>query len=101
FPLTEGEIAELMEGVRGLVDNGAEELLVFFYPRDWRRGEIIWTADAQRVDAVRDKFRSASHVFAGGAAALQARLLAEPICMVFLLIDAPQDRLMAYQHTQK
>ena len=27
--------------------------------------------------------------------------MAEPICSVFLLIDAPQERLMAYQHTGK
>jgi hypothetical protein len=100
FPLAASEIAEVMEGVRGLLANGADDLLVFFYPRDWRLGERIWVADPGRVDAVRDKYRSASQVFAGGVAALEARLHAEPQCMVFLLIDAPQDRLMAYQHTQ-
>jgi len=101
FPLTASEIAEVMEGVRGMVANGAEDLLVFFYPRDWRSGEQIWVADPQRVDAVRHKYRSASQVFAGDPDALEARLAAQPQCMVFLLIDAPQDRLMAYQHTQK
>jgi hydroxymethylpyrimidine pyrophosphatase-like HAD family hydrolase len=101
FPLTASEIGEVMTGVRGLLANGADDLLVFFYPRDWRLGEQIWVADANRVDAVRDKYRSASHVFAGDAAMLEAQLLERPQCMVFLLIDAPQDRLMAYQHTQK
>ena len=28
-------------------------------------------------------------------------MLAEDICMIFLLIDAPQDQLMAYQHTKR
>jgi len=100
FPLTESEVGEVMEGVRGMLAHGADDLLVFFYPRDWRSGEQIWVAEPARVDAVRDKYRSASHVFAGGVQALDARLRAEPMCMVFLLIDAPQDRLMAYQHTQ-
>jgi hydroxymethylpyrimidine pyrophosphatase-like HAD family hydrolase len=101
FPLTESEMGEVMEGVRGMRAHGVDDLLVFFYPRDWRRGEQVWVADPARVDAVRDKYRSASHVFAGGVQALDERLRAEPVCMVFLLVDAPQDRLMAYQHTQK
>jgi hypothetical protein len=28
-------------------------------------------------------------------------MLAEDICMIFLLIDAPEDQLMAYQHTKR
>jgi len=101
FPLAPAEVGEVMQGVRGMLAAGAPDLLVFFYPRDWRRGEEIWVADPGRVDAVRDKYRSASHVFGGDVAALQERLVAAPVCMIFLLIDAPHDRLMAYQHTQK
>jgi hydroxymethylpyrimidine pyrophosphatase-like HAD family hydrolase len=101
FPLAAEEIGEVMDGVRGLLASGADDLLVFFYPRDWRTGEHVWCADARRVDAVRARYRSATQVHAGDGAALEALLRAQPLCMVFLLIDAPQDRLMAYQHTQK
>jgi hydroxymethylpyrimidine pyrophosphatase-like HAD family hydrolase len=101
FPLTPSEVEEVMQGVRGLAAQGLQELLVFFYPRDWRKGERIWTPDPARVEAVRAKYRSASQVFSGPVQALEAELLAEPQCMVFLLVDAPQDRLMAYQHTER
>jgi hydroxymethylpyrimidine pyrophosphatase-like HAD family hydrolase len=99
--LTPEELTEVLTGVRGLCEQGADDLLVFFYPRDWRQGELIWTADPRRVEHVQVKYRSASRVFSGSVEALAAALHAQPQCMVFLLIDAPQDRLMAYQHTQR
>jgi hypothetical protein len=99
--LTAGEIAEVMQGVEGLVGDGVRDLLVFHYPRDWRRGERIWTPDAAAIDAVAAKYRSASAVFSGPVAALRDALLGEPLCMVFLLIDLPEDRRMAYQHTRR
>jgi hydroxymethylpyrimidine pyrophosphatase-like HAD family hydrolase len=101
FPLEPAELQELLQGVRGMVAQGVQELLVFFYPRDWRCGERIWTPDPARVDAVAAKYRSASRVFSGPVQALEAELLRQPQCMVFLLVDAPQDRLMAYQHTER
>jgi len=99
--LTAEEIAEVLTGVRGLCEQGVLDLLVFFYPRDWRRGELIWTPDPQRIAHVEHKYRSASWVFSGSVERLAAALNAQPQCMVFLLIDAPQDRLMAYQHTER
>jgi hydroxymethylpyrimidine pyrophosphatase-like HAD family hydrolase len=101
FTLTAEELTEVLTGVRGLCEQGADDLLVFFYPRDWRQGELIWTPDPQRVAHVQAKYRSASRVFSGSVDQLEADLRAEPQCMVFLLIDAPQDRLMAYQHTER
>jgi hypothetical protein len=98
--LLESEIAEVMKGVRGLVDSGVDDLLVFRYPRDWRQGERIWTPDPSRTEHVARKYLSASAVESGEVAQLEAALLAEQHCMVFLLVDAPADRLMAYQHTQ-
>ena len=100
-PLDEAEIRELMAGVIGMVEDGVRDLLVFSYFRDWRRGETIWAADLARVDAVRGKYRSASAVGSGDVHALQEALLAQPLLMVFLLIETPGDRLMAYQHTQR
>jgi hypothetical protein len=101
FPLTDAEIDEVLDGVQGLCGQGASDLLVFHYPRQWQQGERIWTPEPQRIAHVQDKYRSASHVFSGGLDALRHALHAQPQCMVFLLIDAPEDRLMAYQHTQR
>jgi hydroxymethylpyrimidine pyrophosphatase-like HAD family hydrolase len=97
------EIDELLRGVQGLLESESkgEDLLVFHYARDWRRGERIWTPSADRVTAVQDKFRSAAEVFSGPFEHLRDELHAREYCMVFLLIDAPNDRLMAYQHTQR
>jgi hydroxymethylpyrimidine pyrophosphatase-like HAD family hydrolase len=100
FPLLGSEIREVMEGVRGIVAGGGDDLLVFFYPRDWTRGECIWTPRPDRIAQVQAKYRSASRVFHDTPDALEAELQSEPICMLFLLIDAPEDRLMAYQHTE-
>lgn len=101
FPLTAAEIGEALVGIDGLLAGGVNEILVFYYPRDWTVGEIIWTPDAQRIDRLRAKYRSASSVWSAPLEALRARLLADDICMIFLLIDVPQDRLMAYQHTKR
>lgn len=101
FVLGTGEIDDVAKGVEGWIGRGVEELLVFFYRRDWRQGEIIWTPSAERIPHVARKYRSASSVFSGPAAALREALLAEPVCMVFMLIDVPADRLMAYQHTDR
>jgi hypothetical protein len=95
------EIAEVLTGIEGVVADGADDLLVFSYPRDWTQGERIWTPDPRRVGAVRAKYRSASTVGSGEVAALREQLLAEPICMLFLLTDVPRDHLMAYQHTNR
>lgn len=100
-PLLAAEIGEVMTGVIGMVDDGVRDLLVFYYPRDWRQGELIWTPDATRVRNVAAKYRSASRVFAGDVRALQDGLLAADVSMIFLLIDLPDDRRMAYQHTQR
>lgn len=101
FTLAAEEIDEVLQGVRGLCEQGASDLLVFHYPRQWQQGEMIWTPDPQRILHVQDKYRSASRVFSGGVDVLEEALHAQPQCMVFLLIDAPEDRLMAYQHTQR
>ena len=101
FPLTKEEIIETLEGVEGLLNGGIENVLVFYYPRDWRAGEVIWTPRPENVLAVKEKYRSASVVTAIELPRLREQLLAEDICMIFLLMDAPEDQLMAYQHTKR
>jgi hydroxymethylpyrimidine pyrophosphatase-like HAD family hydrolase len=101
FPLTVAEIDEVLEGVKGLLDGGIKDILVFYYPRDWRIGEVIWTPVPERVMPVKEKYVSASSVTAVEFAKLREQMVGEEICMIFLLIEAPQDKLMAYQHTKR
>lgn len=101
FPLTRDEIVEALERVQGLLAGGIKNILVFYYPRDWRIGEVIWTPVPENIIPVKEKYRSASAVTAIEFSKLQDQMLVEDICMIFLLIDAPEDQLMAYQHTKR
>ena len=101
FPLTADEIKEALKGVQGILESGIKNILVFYYPRDWRIGEVIWTPVPERTLAVKEKYASASAVTAVEFSKLQEQMLAEEICMIFLLIDVPEDQLMAYQHTKR
>jgi hydroxymethylpyrimidine pyrophosphatase-like HAD family hydrolase len=101
FPLSADENEGLLDGVNDMLVSGVEDLLVFYYPRDWRMGEIIWTPSPEKVLPVKEKFLSASSVTATELATLRDEMLSEEICMVFLLIDEPNDRLMAYQHARR
>lgn len=101
FPLDAGEIDNVLDGVKQLIDGGVRDCLLFYYPRDWRMGEIIWTPVAEKVIPVKEKYTSASSVTAVELEKLREQLHAEEICMIFLLIEAPQDQLMAYQHTKR
>lgn len=100
FPLLAEEIDEVLKGVEGLLAGGVREILLFYYPRDWRLGEIIWTPVAEKVDRIKEKYRSASAVFAVEFEKLREQLHAEEICMIFLLIERSSDDLMAYQHSK-
>jgi hydroxymethylpyrimidine pyrophosphatase-like HAD family hydrolase len=101
FPLTAVEIDELLVGVRGLVEGGISDLLLFYYPRDWTQGELIWTPTSENVEEVQAKYLSASRVSSTSVEALKDELHAQDICMIFLLINAEADRLMAYQHAKR
>jgi len=101
YPLQIEEIAEVLHLVTSFIKNNDLDLLVFYYPRDWIQGEIIWTPLDKKVDSVREKYLSASKVYSTSLENLQKDLLDQEICMIFLLIDVPQDRLMAYQHTKR
>lgn len=101
FPLFEDEIREVLSLVEQLVKDRVDNLLVFYYPRDWTQGEIIWTPIDSRVEGVKEKYLSASRVYSAPASELAAQLYSKEICMIFLLVDIPQDKLMAYQHTKQ
>lgn len=99
-PLAAGDIATALDEVTPLVDGGEAHVLVFLYPRDWTAGEIIWTPNPERVPVAVSKYASASEVFTGSLADLRTRLMATEICMMFVLVEVPADRRMAYQHAR-
>jgi len=100
FPLTANEIDAVITGVEALLADNIRDVLLFYYPRDWRMGEIIWTPVAEKVTHVKEKYLSASAVTAVELDKLQEQLHSEEICMIFLLIERPADDLMAYQHSK-
>jgi hydroxymethylpyrimidine pyrophosphatase-like HAD family hydrolase len=101
FPLSVEEIDEVLQGVKGILDGGIKDILVFYYPRDWRIGEVIWTPVPERVIPIKEKYKSASSVTAVEFEKLHEQMTAEEICMIFLLIEVAEDKLMAYQHTKR
>ena len=100
FPLSANEIDSVLAGVDALLDDDIRDVLLFYYPRDWRLGEIIWTPIADKVIHVKEKYTSASSVIAVEPEKLAEMLHAEEICMIFPLIERPADDLMAYQHSK-
>lgn len=100
FPLSAPEIDSVLAGVDALLEDDIRDLLLFYYPRDWRLGEVIWTPVAEKVIHVKEKYASASSVIAVEPDKLGEMLHAEEICMIFLLIERPADDLMAYQHSK-
>lgn len=101
FTLDAGEIDELLTGIEGLVAGGIDDLVLFRYPRDWTLGELIWTPSPSRVDELRAKYVSANSITSSPVAGLRSLLHAEPLCLLFLLVNAEEDRLMAYQHAKR
>lgn len=101
FPLTKEEITAALKGVNAILEGGIKNILVFYYPRDWRIGEVIWTPVAENVLPVKEKYASASAVTAVEFPKLQEQMLNEDVCMIFILIDVPENQLMAYQHTKR
>ena len=101
FPLTRARSSRPSKECRACWTGGIKNILVFYYPRDWRIGEVIWTPLPENIIPMKEKYRSASAVSAIEFPKLQDQMLAEDICMIFLLIEAPEDQLMAYQHTKR
>ena len=101
FPLQTADVDNVLNRVEELLGGGVKNLLVFYYPRDWRLGEIIWTPVPERVIPVKERYVSASSVHAAELPKLRDLMHAEEICMVFLLVEATDEQLMAYQHTRR
>ena len=100
-PMTDSEIKLVIDGVKELLAQGIDELLLFHYARDWRLGESVWTPKPERVATLEQKFVSASKVFSCSVEQLTGELHARDMCMMSLFIDRPEDTLMAYQHSKR
>ena len=101
FSLVAAEINEVLVGEQGLVNGGINDLVLFYYPREWIQVELIWTPAPHKVAGVKAKYLSATYVMSSPVETLKTALHAQDICMIFLLIDAEEDRLMAYQHAKR
>lgn len=101
YPLSADEIKGMIEGVSQLVKAGIDDVLFFFYSRDWKEGETLWTPNESKVPSLQKKFVSANRVFSGPVESLAEELSRRDICMTSLFINRPRDTLMAYQHSKR
>jgi hydroxymethylpyrimidine pyrophosphatase-like HAD family hydrolase len=101
FPLAAIEIEKELKDIDAFLSSGVDRFVLFIYPRDWTKGELIWTPSPDRIAALQLKYPSASAVISSSVDDLRGQLLAEPHCMLFLLIESSGDKLMAYQHARK
>jgi hypothetical protein len=63
-PLNPEEVDAAVDKIKRLLEANITEILLFFYPRDWRIGEVIWTPVVSKIAAVKSKYPSASLVTA-------------------------------------
>ncbi|QNF31190.1 HAD hydrolase family protein (plasmid) [Adhaeribacter swui] len=84
-PLIPADIQSCIADVRLLVQQQVPNIAAFYYPRDWTKGEIIWTPAENKVAELAQSYPSASHVYSSSLAILENNLNAEEISMIFLL----------------
>jgi hydroxymethylpyrimidine pyrophosphatase-like HAD family hydrolase len=101
YPLKQEEITGLLEGIHQLCRAGVDDILLFFYSRNWQEGESLWTANPEKVPGLKKKYVSASRVFSSPVEQLAEELAQRQVCMTSLFIDRPEDTLMAYQHSKR
>jgi hydroxymethylpyrimidine pyrophosphatase-like HAD family hydrolase len=101
YPLQSDELKEVLDLVKTLVHDSLTNLLVFYYPRDWQKGEIIWTPAEETIPQVQEKYKSAALVWSSPLDSLGDKLHEEDINMIFLHADVPTDGRMAYQHSSR
>ncbi len=97
YPLQAEDIEGALGHVERLAGGGFRDLALFRYPRDWTKGEIIWTPSEAAVAPLADRYRSASLVESTPLPALRAALTGEDILMLLMLVNADENRLMTYQ----
>jgi hypothetical protein len=99
-PLPASTCQAVLGDLERLLVSGEDDIVLFYYPRDWRSGEHLWAPVADRCDALRTRYPSASGITSGSLESLSSSLPASEPCMPLVLIDASHDQLMAYQHVR-
>jgi len=100
FPLQKYEVEVLIFQLRELLENEIRDIALFYYPRDWKKGEVIWVPDEHRIAPLREKYVSASVVVTTSLEELLGNMIRDDTCMALVLVDRPRDMLMAYQHKE-
>lgn len=100
FPLTAVEIDELMDGIELYLDQGLGDLLLFYYPKEWRSGEHIWTPVVNNIPEIKVKYTSATVVHAIPIKDLRNELKDLEVNMILVLKNT-RSELMAYQQVEK
>ena len=99
-PISPKEINELIFGLDELVFHDIRDLILFFYPRDWKKGEIIWMPHESNTEDVFRRYKTSSRIGFWSTAELKEIMLENEVCMAVLLVNHPKDKLMAYQHNK-
>jgi hypothetical protein len=90
----------VLADVEKLLSSGIEDLLLFYYPHDWRAGERLWTPFASRHAELRGRYSSAAGISSEPLVRLASSLATCEPCMLLVLVDATDDHLMSYQHAR-
>jgi len=103
FPMFPEEIDRMVDSIQEFVDSGVKSVSVFYYPRAWKQGEIIWTHSPAYADELKKKYLSASSVVSTDLETLKEDMKRREVCMALFLIDLDDtpEEMMAYQHTKK
>jgi hydroxymethylpyrimidine pyrophosphatase-like HAD family hydrolase len=83
-----------------ILASGIDDVVLFYYPSDWRAGERLWTPVKDRQAALLQRYKSAQSITSAPLDELACTLLACAPSMLFVLLDASHDSLMAYQHVR-
>jgi hydroxymethylpyrimidine pyrophosphatase-like HAD family hydrolase len=83
-----------------LLASGVDDVVLFYYPSDWRAGERLWTPVEERQAGLLERYKSAQTITSEPLDQLASTLLACAPAMLFVLVDASHDQLMAYQHVR-
>ncbi len=100
FPLKNEEIEDMLSGISDLIKKDIHDILLFYYPRDWHKGEILWVPGAHMIPPVKEKYQSAVEIFSSDIPELKKRMQREQVCMSLVLVNQPRDVLMSYQHKE-
>lgn len=95
------EISTVIKSIERFLRAGVTDFILFYYPEDWKCGEILWTPQEENVRHLEEKYPSASSVTSSSLEDLEENLQSSPVCMIFLFIESSEDHRMAYEHTRK